>query len=226
MDDLEYDYLFKIVIVGDASVGKSNILTRFIRDEFMSNSRSTIGVEFATKNITIKNRVIKAQIWDTAGQEKFRALSKTYYRGAVGCLVVYDITSSESFSHVEKWLSEVKDTADEKLVAMLIGNKVDLEDKRAVNDQEAAEFAEKHGLGFMETSAKDNLNIEAAFNKLINEIYCTLSEEDKTDNVNTRETENEKPKRPDNPNTIVGDNIILTPTTTDPGIKPKPNCVC
>jgi len=174
MSEEDYTYLFKIVIIGDSAVGKSNIFTRFIKDEFNMDSKATIGVEFSAKNVTIQDKVIKAQVWDTAGQERFRALAKNYYRGAVGALLVYDITNYESFKNVEKWLKEVKEHAEPHLVTLLIGNKNDLEDKRAVKTEEGAEFAEKQGLGFVETSAKNNVNIETAFNKLVTEIFETL----------------------------------------------------
>jgi small GTP-binding protein len=174
MADEDYTYLFKIVIIGDSGVGKSNIFTRFIKDEFILDSKATIGVEFSAKNVTIKDKVIKAQVWDTAGQERFRALAKNYYRGAVGALLVYDITNYDSFKNVERWLKEVKDHAEPHLVSLLVGNKNDLEEKRAVKTEEGSEFAEKQGVGFVETSAKNNINIESAFNRLVTEIFETL----------------------------------------------------
>jgi small GTP-binding protein len=174
MADEDYTYLFKIVIIGDSGVGKSNIFTRFIKDEFNLDSKATIGVEFSAKNVTIKDKVIKAQVWDTAGQERFRALAKNYYRGAVGCLLVYDITNYDSFKNAERWLKEVKDHAEPHLVSLLIGNKNDLEEKRAVKTEEGGEFAEKQKIGFVETSAKNNTNIESAFNRLVTEIFETL----------------------------------------------------
>jgi small GTP-binding protein domain len=184
MGDEEYDYLFKCVIIGDSGVGKSNIFNRFIRDEFNLDSKATIGVEFSAKNVTVQDKVIKCQVWDTAGQERFRALAKSYYRGAVGCLLVYDITNYDSFQHLDKWLKEVKDHAEPHLVVLLIGNKCDLEEKRAVKQEEGAEFAEKNGLGFIEVSAKDNLNIETAFSRLTTEIFNVL------DQVNESEPDN------------------------------------
>jgi small GTP-binding protein len=174
----EYDYLFKIAIIGDSGVGKSNLFTRFIRNEFILDSRATIGVEFGSKNVGVHDKVVKAQLWDTAGQEKFKALAKSYYRGCVGCLIVYDITNYESYTHVQKWLNEVRDTADKNLVTLLIGNKSDLEEKRAVQPEEAAEFAEKNNMGFMETSAKQNSNIDSAFVTLVKTIYSTLAGEE------------------------------------------------
>merc|ERR1711904_652802 len=117
-----YDYLFKVVVIGDSGVGKSNLLSRFTRDEFNLESKSTIGVEFATRSVSIEGKTIKAQIWDTAGQERYRAITSAYYRGAVGALVVYDITKDVSFENVEKWLSELKENATADITMMLVGN--------------------------------------------------------------------------------------------------------
>ena len=104
----KYDYLFKVVVIGDSGVGKSNLLSRFTRNEFNLESKSTIGVEFATRTVSMEGKTIKAQIWDTAGQERYRAITSAYYRGAVGALVVYDITKDVSFTNVSKWLAELK----------------------------------------------------------------------------------------------------------------------
>ena len=119
--------LFKIVLVGDTGVGKTNLLTRFSKDEFSLETKTTIGVEFATKKITTESgHVIKAQIWDTAGQDRYRAIASTYYKGAVGALLVYDITKQKSFEGVDKWLSELRDHGAENICTMLVGNKSDL----------------------------------------------------------------------------------------------------
>ncbi len=123
--------LFKIVLVGDSGVGKTNLLTRFSKNEFSLESKTTIGVEFATKTITTESgHIIKAQIWDTAGQDRYRAIASSYYKGAVGALLVYDITKTKSFENVEKWLKELRDHGAENMVTMLIGNKSDLADDR------------------------------------------------------------------------------------------------
>lgn len=127
-----YDYLFKTVLIGDSGVGKSNLLSRFTRNEFYLESKSTIGVEFATRSIEVEGKTIKAQIWDTAGQERYRAITSAYYRGAVGALLVYDITKQVTFEHVETWLKELRDHADANIVIMLVGNKSDLQHLRAV----------------------------------------------------------------------------------------------
>ncbi|KAM4884100.1 ras-related protein Rab-11B isoform 2-T2 [Sylvia borin] len=139
--DDEYDYLFKVVLIGDSGVGKSNLLSRFTRNEFNLESKSTIGVEFATRSIQVDGKTIKAQIWDTAGQERYRAITSAYYRGAVGALLVYDIAKHLTYENVERWLKELRDHADNNIVIMLVGNKSDLRHLRAVPTDEARAFA-------------------------------------------------------------------------------------
>eukprot|EP01099_Mayorella_cantabrigiensis_P003979 TRINITY_DN2989_c0_g1_i2.p1 TRINITY_DN2989_c0_g1~~TRINITY_DN2989_c0_g1_i2.p1 ORF type:complete len:245 (+),score=64.24 TRINITY_DN2989_c0_g1_i2:96-737(+) len=173
--DDEYDYLFKVVLIGDSGVGKSNLLSRFTRNEFNLESKSTIGVEFATRSIQCDGKTIKAQIWDTAGQERYRAITSAYYRGAVGALLVYDIAKQITFDNVERWLNELRDHADSSIVIMLVGNKSDLRHLRAVSTEVAAGFAEKNSLSFIETSALDSTNVETAFQKILTEIYQTMN---------------------------------------------------
>ena len=140
----QYDLVFKIVLVGDSGVGKTNLLTRFSKNEFNLESRATIGVEFATKTIqTESGHVIKAQIWDTAGQDRYRAIASSYYKGAVGALLCYDITKTQSFVNCEKWLSELRQHGKENMTLMLIGNKTDLAKMREVKTEDAANYAEK-----------------------------------------------------------------------------------
>mmetsp|Transcript_20034 Transcript_20034/g.34292 ORF Transcript_20034/g.34292 Transcript_20034/m.34292 type:complete len:215 (+) Transcript_20034:153-797(+) len=169
--DDEYDYLFKVVLIGDSGVGKSNLLSRFTRNEFNMESKSTIGVEFATRSVPCEGKTIKAQIWDTAGQERYRAITSAYYRGAVGALLVYDISKKQTFENVDRWLTELRDHADSNIVIMLVGNKCDLRPQRQQPTEEAAAYAEKHGLSFIETSALDSTNVELAFQKILTEIY-------------------------------------------------------
>jgi len=175
----DYDYLFKVVLIGDSGVGKSNILSRFTRNEFSLESKSTIGVEFATRSMEVEGKTVKAQIWDTAGQERYRAITSAYYRGAVGALLVYDITKTESFSDIEKWLKELRDHADSNIVIMLCGNKLDLKHLRSVNTESAEILANKEGLLFVETSAFDSTNVESAFQQTLSEIYKIMSKETK-----------------------------------------------
>ncbi|AEC10212.1 putative small GTP-binding protein [Arabidopsis thaliana] len=174
-DERGEEYLFKIVIIGDSAVGKSNLLTRYARNEFNPNSKATIGVEFQTQSMLIDGKEVKAQIWDTAGQERFRAVTSAYYRGAVGALVVYDITRSSTFENVGRWLDELNTHSDTTVAKMLIGNKCDLESIRAVSVEEGKSLAESEGLFFMETSALDSTNVKTAFEMVIREIYSNIS---------------------------------------------------
>ncbi|XP_021845632.1 ras-related protein Rab2BV [Spinacia oleracea] len=173
--DHEYDYLFKIVLIGDSGVGKSNILSRFTRNEFCLESKSTIGVEFATRTLQVEGKVVKAQIWDTAGQERYRAITSAYYRGAVGALLVYDLTKKQSFDNVNRWLHELRDHADSNIVIMLVGNKSDLRHLRGVTEQEGQFLAEREELVFLETSALDSTNVDKAFQTILLDIYQVIS---------------------------------------------------
>ncbi|KAI9286044.1 small GTPase [Umbelopsis sp. AD052] len=173
--DDEYDYLFKVVLIGDSGVGKTNLLSRFTRNEFNLESKSTIGVEFATRSIQVDSKTIKAQIWDTAGQERYRAITSAYYRGAVGALLVYDIAKHATYENVTRWLKELRDHADSNIVIMLVGNKSDLRHLRAVPTDEAKQFAADNGLSFIETSALDSSNVELSFQRILTEIYRIVS---------------------------------------------------
>lgn len=174
-EEQSQDYLFKIVLIGDSAVGKSNLLARFARDEFYPNSKSTIGVEFQTQKMDIEGKEIKAQIWDTAGQERFRAVTSAYYRGAVGALVVYDISRRQTFESIGRWLNELHTHSDMNVVTILVGNKTDLKDSREVSTEEGKALAEEQNLFFMETSALDSSNVSAAFQTVVKEIYDILS---------------------------------------------------
>ncbi|XP_017255532.1 ras-related protein RABA3 [Daucus carota subsp. sativus] len=169
------DYVYKVVVIGDSAVGKTQILSRFTKNDFCLDSKSTIGVEFQTRTLTINSKLIKAQIWDTAGQERYRAVTSAYYRGALGAMLVYDVTKRQTFDHVARWVEELRAHADNTIVIMLIGNKADLVDLRVVPTEDAIEFAEDQGLYFFETSALNGDNVEAAFFKLLEEIYKVVS---------------------------------------------------
>uniref|UniRef100_A0A1D1YD64 Ras-related protein RIC2 n=1 Tax=Anthurium amnicola TaxID=1678845 RepID=A0A1D1YD64_9ARAE len=171
----DYDYLFKVVLIGDSGVGKSNLLSRFTRNEFNLESKSTIGVEFATRSLNVDGKIIKAQIWDTAGQERYRAITSAYYRGAVGALLVYDVTRRTTFENVERWLKELRDHTDPNIVVMLIGNKSDLRHLVAVTTDDGKAFAERESLYFMETSALEATNVDAAFAEVLTQIYRIVS---------------------------------------------------
>jgi Ras-related protein Rab-11A len=167
----EYDYLYKIILTGDSGVGKTNLLSRFTRDEFSLETKSTIGVEFASRTITSHNKNIKAQIWDTAGQERYRAITNAYYRGAVGALLVYDVSRGSSFNNLDRWLTELRENAAANIVIMLVGNKSDLRHLREVSTAEGKSYAEAHGLYFIEASALSSENVELAFQNLVSEIH-------------------------------------------------------
>jgi len=166
-----YDMIFKIVLIGDSSVGKTNILSKYISDEYDPDTQATIGVELSTKNYTFDNNEVKVQIWDTAGQEKYRSITSSYYKGAHGCLLVYDITRKATFENIDKWLAEIKLSSNNEINMVLIGNKCDLKDKREVSIEEAQNKAKLLNMAFMETSALNGTNVEKAFNELVNNVY-------------------------------------------------------
>ena len=166
-----YDMIFKIVLIGDTSVGKTNILSKYLTDEFDPESKATVGVEFGTKNFKIENNIVKVQIWDTAGQERYRSITNAYYKGAKGALLVYDITNKKSFDNLDKWISDLKINGDEKISIVLLGNKSDLESQRVISTEEGKNKAELFKFAFMETSALNGSNIEKAFDELIKEVY-------------------------------------------------------
>ncbi|XP_078443478.1 ras-related protein RABA4d-like [Wolffia australiana] len=169
------DYVFKVVLIGDSAVGKSQLLARFSRNEFSLDSKATIGVEFQTRTVVIDQKTIKAQIWDTAGQERYRAVTSAYYRGAVGAMLVYDMTKRQSFDHLRRWLEELRGHADKNIIIMVVGNKSDLTTLRTVPTEDAKEFAEREGLFFMETSALDATNVDQAFMTALTEIHRVIS---------------------------------------------------
>ncbi|XP_042379466.1 ras-related protein RABA5c-like [Zingiber officinale] len=173
-DDGE-QYLFKIVIIGDSAVGKSNLLSRYARNEFNLHSKATIGVEFQTQSMEINGKEVKTQIWDTAGQERFRAVTSAYYRGAVGALVVYDISRRTTFDSIPRWLQEINTHCDTTMAKLLVGNKCDLENIRNISVEEGKSLAEAEGLFFIETSALDSTNVKEAFEIVIKEIYNNMS---------------------------------------------------
>lgn len=165
------DFKLKIVVVGDSGVGKTNLIRRFIQDDFQSNSKATVGVEFFSKSFKMNDNVFKIEIWDTAGQERYKSITAAYYKGAKGGLVVYDVTSKTSFDNVDNWVSEIKEKASTDMKTMMIGNKIDLKDERAVSTEEALEKAKLLELPLMEASALDSTNVKQAFYDLLKEMY-------------------------------------------------------
>jgi len=166
----EYDYLFKLLLIGDSGVGKSCLLLRFADDTYTESYISTIGVDFKIRTIELDGKTIKLQIWDTAGQERFRTITSSYYRGAHGIIVVYDVTDQESFNNVKQWLQEIDRYACENVNKLLVGNKCDLTNKKVVDYTSAKEYADQLGIPFLETSAKNATNVEQAFMTMAAEI--------------------------------------------------------
>ena len=174
---MSYDYLFKYIIIGDTGVGKSCLLLQFTEKRFQLVHDLTIGVEFGGRMINIdEDKKIKLQIWDTAGQEAFRSITRSYYRGAAGALLVYDITRRNTFNHLTTWLEDARHHSNNNMVIMLIGNKSDLEDERDVKREEGEAFAREHNLIFMETTAKTAANVKEAFITTAREIYGKIQE--------------------------------------------------
>lgn len=191
-NDIDYDILIKVIIVGDSGVGKSNMVTRFLKNQFTLNTKSTIGVDFGVKKIELDEEVIaKVQLWDTAGQERYRAVVGSYYKNAHGAVIVYDISNRASFHDLEKWLQELKEHTSPDCKVMVVGNKKDLVSKREVPQEHGEEFAKKNGLFFMETSAKEEAgNVKEAFMFLMNTISKELIEKDPEGNNQARKQSN------------------------------------
>ena len=154
---------FKVVLLGNAGVGKSCIVLRFVRDEYNEGQETTIGAAFLTKNLFLEDCNVKVELWDTAGQERYRSLAPMYYRGAQAAIVVYDVTSRDSFDGAKTWVNELRRKGDPGTVICLAGNKADLRERRKVDAEEAREYATEGGMLFFETSAKDSSNIERVF---------------------------------------------------------------
>ena len=203
MEKESYDLLFKLILIGDSCVGKSNILLKYLKNEFDPNSRATVGVEFGTKNIIINNKKIKIQIWDTAGQERYRSITSAYYKGAKGALIVYDITRKCTFDNIDKWISDLKLNGDKNICIVILGNKSDLDDKREVSKDDGIKKSEMYKTAFLETSALNGDNIGKAFDEIIEQIIQNnksffednnKKEMDKGVNLNETNKDNDKKK--------------------------------
>ena len=166
MGDDNYDHIFKVLLLGNSDVGKSSLLLRFVDSVWNDAFVPTIGVDFKVKTLDINNQKVKMQIWDTAGQERIRTVVSTYFRGAHGILLLYDVTNKDSFKNLESWLIEIEKNAKEKVLKILIGNKCDLTEDREISEEEGKAFALRNGMEFMETSAKMNTNVSEAFETL------------------------------------------------------------
>jgi len=180
----EYDYLFKLLLIGDSGVGKSCLLLRFADHAYTESYISTIGVDFKIRTIDLDGKTITLQIWDTAGQERFRTITSSYYRVAHGIIVVYDVTDMDSFNNVKQWLNEIDRYACENVNKLLVGNKCDLVHKRVVDTEIAKAFAEKLEIPFLETSAKAATNVEKAFLTMAAEIKNSVANQTPTATAN------------------------------------------
>ncbi|KAF1373459.1 hypothetical protein PFLUV_G00239070 [Perca fluviatilis] len=170
-----YDYLFKLLLIGDSGVGKTCLLFRFSEDAFNTTFISTIGIDFKIRTIELDGKKIKLQIWDTAGQERFRTITTAYYRGAMGIMLVYDITNEKSFDNIRNWIRNIEEHASSDVERMILGNKCDMNDKRQVSKERGEKLAIDYGIKFLETSAKSSLNVEEGFYTLGRDIMARLN---------------------------------------------------
>jgi small GTP-binding protein len=207
--------LIKIIIIGESSVGKSNIMMRYTTGEFSSDMASTIGVEFFTKKVIVNNKDITVQVWDTAGQERFKSITRSIYHGAKAVIIVYDITNMESFNSIESWILEAKNHACPNAPICLVGNKNDLEHLRVVPGNKAANLAKENELLFFETSAANNKNISFVFDGLIKKVI--------ENNIDTR-PRNSEIKRPEF--LTINNNVDLKNTTNNVKQEKKKESKC
>ena len=170
------DYTIKYIIVGNAYVGKSNIIYRFVENKFSENYKATINLDFSYKNMKINDKIFRIQLWDTAGQEEFQSISRGYYKSGACALVVYDITDRETFNNVSSWVEECKNNGPSTITLVLVGNKIDLEDKRQVTYEEGEDFANRNNMQFFETSALNGTNIDKLFNDTVESINRKIEE--------------------------------------------------
>ena len=172
----DFDYILKFIIIGDSSVGKSNIFYQFQDGIFQENSVASVGVQLCAKNLKIDNTIFRLQVWDTAGQENFRSLISTYYKNSSCAFIVYDITEEQSFYNLDTWIQECKNIAPETILLVLIGNKTDLNERRKIEYNKGLEYAQKHNMIFFEASAKDGTNIQEIFIKSVECINKNIQE--------------------------------------------------
>ncbi|GAB5366832.1 hypothetical protein AAMO2058_001177500 [Amorphochlora amoebiformis] len=177
----------RLITIGDSATGKSSLILRYTKGSFTEERKATVGIDMRIRTVEIEGRKVKVKIWDTAGQEQFRVITRNYYRGAQGVVLVYDITNRPSFQHVTKWIRDVKEYADEGVNVVLVGNKCDLETDRQVSKAEGREIAEKNQLAFFETSALSGIYVEDAFGELVTSAVAKLPPEEKTVNISSEE---------------------------------------
>ncbi|KAJ4454786.1 putative Ras-related protein Rab-4B [Paratrimastix pyriformis] len=172
----DHHVCLKVIIIGDAGTGKTAMLHRFVEDSFVEDTTHTVGVEYGSKIVTVGDTLAKLQIWDTAGQERFKSVTHAYYRESIGCILVYDITSRESFNHIASWLTDCKTLAHPQCQIILVGNKADLSADREVTFMEATRFAQENELLFVETSAATGQNVEETFLKASRAILTKIDD--------------------------------------------------
>lgn len=201
--DQHFDYMFKILIIGNSSVGKTSFLFRYADDSFTSAFVSTVGIDFKVKTVIRKEKRMKLQIWDTAGQERYRTITTAYYRGAMGFILMYDVTNEESFNSVQDWVTQIKTYSWDNAQVILVGNKSDMEAERVVTYDRGKQLADQLGLEFFETSAKENINVKDVFVRLVDIICEKMSDGLESDqsmgmNKGTRLTDNSLPSQQNN----------------------------
>ncbi|KAH7819507.1 Rab1d [Monocercomonoides exilis] len=201
---MDYDYIFKILLIGDSGVGKSSVLLRFVDDVFSDSYVASIGVDFRVRTVKVGDKIVKLHLWDTAGQERFRSIITQFYRGSRGIFVMYDVTNRDSFNSVQMWLKDIENFTTEDPVRLLIGNKADLASRRVIPFQLGKQLAETVGMPFIETSAKSSQNVDAAFQIMVD---CLLG---RFEDVSHNEID-DKP---------------LPPVPVDPTVKRKLSCPC
>ena len=172
----DYEFIFKVLLIGNSNVGKSSLFLKFVDDIWNDTFVPTIGVDFKIKTFEIDTKKIKMQIWDTAGQERFKNIIASYYRGAHGILLLYDVTDKDSFKNLSNWLIEIEKNSSKNVIKVLIGNKTDLEDKRVISKNQGKDFADTYGLKFVETSVKKNINVKEAFETLGRELMAASAD--------------------------------------------------
>ena len=190
----KYDYLFKLLIIGESGVGKTCLLLRFTDDSFTANHLTTIGIDFKIKIINLENKLIKLQIWDTAGQERFRTITKTYYKGAHGIILTYDVTDKNSFKNIRNWIKQIEANAQNNVCKVLVGNKCDRPD-RVVSEGEGQNLADEFKMKFFETSAKTNQNVTEVFMYLTKEILSSNQDKVQSSGVGLKKGDNKETKK-------------------------------
>lgn len=191
--ELDYDFLYKILLIGDSSVGKTSVLLRYVDGFFNPEFQTTIGVDFKISTLELEGKVVKLQLWDTAGQDRFRNIVASYYRGAQGIIVMYDITNEESFKNLERWVKEIETYLPGSVPKLLVGNKSDLSSERTVPKENAEELAEKLGMSYTETSAKTSEGIKEAFYQIARDIYSSAPSKQPSNTTETTRIGDSKP---------------------------------